>query len=82
MVILCGSLVTLMSAQVLNYESPLHGRRTAQIHMRPLPFRFYGDFFENKNRRELVEFYSVTGGRAEIHRAVRRRVGCVSRYQP
>lgn len=62
MVILCGSLVTLMSAQVLDYESPLYGRRTAQIHMRPLPFRFYGDFFEGKSRRELVEFYSVTGG--------------------
>lgn len=62
MVILCGSLVTLMSAQVLDYESPLYGRRTAQIHMRPLPFRFYGDFFEGKSHRELIEFYSVTGG--------------------
>lgn len=62
MVILCSSLVTLMSAQVLDYESPLYGRRTAQIRMRPLPFRFYGDFFEGKDRRELVEFYSVTGG--------------------
>lgn len=48
MVILCGSLVTLTSAQVLDYESPLYGRRTAQIHVRPLPFRFYGDFFRRE----------------------------------
>lgn len=84
MVILCGSLVTLMGAQVLDYESPLYGRRTAQIHLRPLPFRFYGDFFEGKSRRELVEFYSVTGGvpkyielfedESDVYRAISRNV--------
>ena len=84
MVILCGSLVTLMSTQVLDYESPLYGRRTAQIHLRPLPFRFYGDFFEDKSRRELVEFYSVTGGvskyielfedESDVYRAINRNV--------
>lgn len=62
MVILCGSLTTLMTQQVLAYDSPLYGRRTAQIHMRPIPFPVYRDFFPEKSPRELVEFYSVTGG--------------------
>lgn len=63
MVILCGSLVSLMESQVLSYGSPLYGRRTAQIRMKQIPFRFYGDFFaEGVGYRELIERYSVTGG--------------------
>ena len=63
MVILCGSLVSLMESQVLSYSSPLYGRRTAQIRMKQIPFRFYSDFFAQGTRyRDLVERYSVTGG--------------------
>ena len=63
MVILCGSLVSLMESQVLSYGSPLYGRRTAQIRMKQIPFRFYGGFFSGGlDRRTLVELYSVTGG--------------------
>lgn len=62
MVILCGSLISMMESQTLAYGSPLYGRRTAQIHLRQIPFRYYHDFFPNKNRRELIEMYSITGG--------------------
>ena len=63
MVILCGSLISLMESQVLSYNSPLYGRRTAQVRMKQIPFRFYRDFFTKEiGRRELVELYSVTGG--------------------
>ncbi|MEE0635849.1 AAA family ATPase [Adlercreutzia sp.] len=63
MVILCGSLISLMESQVLSYSSPLYGRRTAQVRMKQIPFRFYRDFFSKEiGRRELVELYSVTGG--------------------
>ncbi len=62
MVILCGSLVHMMESQTLAYSSPLYGRRTAQIRLRQIPFRYYGDFFPNKTGNELVEMYSVTGG--------------------
>ena len=41
MVILCGSLVSMMVSQPLHYGSPLYGRRTAQIRLRPIPFRYY-----------------------------------------
>lgn len=63
MVILCGSLVSLMESQVLSYSSPLYGRRTAQIHMRQIPYRHYKEFFpRNTAERDLVQLYSVTGG--------------------
>ncbi len=62
MVVLCGSLITMMVGQTLSYQSPLYGRRTAQLRMGQIPFSYYGDFFEGVSERKLVELYSVTGG--------------------
>lgn len=62
MVILCGSLITMMESQALHYSSPLYGRRTAQIKLKQIPFRYYQDFFPDLSRREQVLRYSVTGG--------------------
>lgn len=62
MVILCGSLISMMYSEVLSYDSPLYGRRTAQIKLQPISFEYYKEFFKNKSKRELIEFYSITGG--------------------
>ena len=62
MVILCGSLISIMYSEVLSYDSPLYGRRTAQIKLQPISFEYYKEFFEDISERELVEFYSITGG--------------------
>ncbi len=62
MVILCGSLISMMESQTLAYDSPLYGRRTAQIKLKQIPFSYYHEFFPNKSRCELIEMYSVTGG--------------------
>lgn len=62
MVILCGSLISMMASQTLTYNSPLYGRRTAQICLKQIPFRYYKDFFPNKTEKECIEMYSVTGG--------------------
>ena len=62
MVILCGSLISMMYSEVLSYDSPLYGRRTAQIKLQPINFEYYKEFFDNKSKRELIEFYSITGG--------------------
>jgi len=51
MVILCGSLVSMMESQTLSYGSPLYGRRTAQIRLKQIPFQYYHEFFPNKSRR-------------------------------
>ncbi len=62
MVILCGSLISMMESQTLTYSSPLYGRRTGQIKMKQISFSRYGEFFEDKTTNELIEFYAVTGG--------------------
>ena len=63
MVILCGSLVSMMMSQTLNYDSPLYGRRTAQIKLRPIKFNHYHEFFDDApSEKELIQRYSITGG--------------------
>jgi len=62
MLILCGSLITMMKEQTLEYSSPLYGRRTAQIRLKQIPFSYYKDFFPNRTTKELIEMYAVTGG--------------------
>lgn len=62
MLILCGSLVTLMKQQTLDYSSPLYGRRTAQIKLKQIRFPYYKDFYNNMTDEELIPFYAVTGG--------------------
>lgn len=62
MVILCGSLISMMYSEVLSYDSPLYGRRSAQIKLQPISFEYYKEFFDNKSKKELIEFYSITGG--------------------
>lgn len=62
MVILCGSLISMMTTQVLSYSSPLYGRRTAQIRLSPLKFTDIMKSNSGKSFEQLVEVYSVTGG--------------------
>jgi len=62
MVILCGSQISLMESQTLNYGSPLYGRRTGQLMLKQIPFKHYREFFPKKSHRELIEYFAITGG--------------------
>ena len=62
MLILCGSSMSYMEDKVLAYKSPLYGRRTAQIKLQPIKFKYYDRFFKNKSTQDLIELYSITGG--------------------
>lgn len=62
MVILCGSLITMMESQTLSYNSPLYGRRTGQIKLQQISFEHYREFYPKMKKKELIEYYSVTGG--------------------
>ena len=61
MLILCGSLIGMMRKHALSYESPLYGRRTAQIRLTPLTF---ADVHTAQPQpfEKAVEQYAVTGG--------------------
>ncbi len=62
MVILCGSLISMMEEQTLNYSSPLYGRRTGQIKLKQIKFKYYNKFFVKKEYSELIKYYAITGG--------------------
>ena len=60
--ILCGSSLGMMYKEVLTYKAPLYGRRTGQIHLKPLNFRDAAKFFHRKSLEEIIKIYSVCGG--------------------
>lgn len=62
MVVLCGSLISMMESQTLHYESPLYGRRTSQIKLQQIPFSYYHEFYPKKKRYDLICLYAITGG--------------------
>lgn len=61
MLVLCGSLIGMMQKHALSYDSPLYGRRTAQMRLTPLPFT---DVYAEQELpfEQAVEQYAVTGG--------------------
>lgn len=61
MLILSGSLIGMMQKHALSYDSPLYGRRTAQMRLAPLPFT---DIYavQKMSFEKAVEQYAVTGG--------------------
>lgn len=61
MLILCGSLIGMMQKYALSYDSPLYGRRSAQIRLLPLSFpEVYAH--QQLSFEAAVEQYAVTGG--------------------
>jgi len=60
-----GSLVGMMIRDVLNYDSPLYGRRTSQIHLKAFDFKHASMFLKNFKIEERVLLYSITGGVAK-----------------
>ncbi len=60
MLLLCGSLVGLMKESVLSHSSPLYGRRSGQIHLKPLPPHTLNEVI--KNEEKTVQLYSILGG--------------------
>lgn len=60
--ILCGSSMSFMEYQVLGYESPLYGRRTAQFKIEALHYREVAAFHPTLTPEQLSVIYGITGG--------------------
>ena len=60
--ILSGSSVSMMESEALLYKSPLYGRRTGQILLKPLSFKESWQFFPNKTFEEFLSIFTVAGG--------------------
>lgn len=61
-VILCGSSMSFMEYQVLGYESPLYGRRTAQFKIEALNYKETAVFNPDLSEEENALIYGITGG--------------------
>jgi uncharacterized protein len=62
MLILCGSYVGFMEREVLGKKSPLFGRRTAQIFLKPFHFREAAAFHPHWSHTEHAKVYFLCGG--------------------
>lgn len=62
MLILCGSSLSFMENQVLGYQSPLYGRRTAQMKISPFTFAECCKYYKKFDKQEMALAYGVTGG--------------------
>ncbi len=63
--IVSGSLVGMMVRELLNYDSPLYGRRTSQILLKAFDFKNASKFLKNFGIEEKVVLYSIIGGVAK-----------------
>lgn len=61
-IILCGSSMSFMEKQVLGYQSPLYGRRTAQFHIKPFNFYEVASYYKNFSPADIAAVYGITGG--------------------
>lgn len=62
MLVICGSLISMMFRYALSYNAPLFGRRTAQLHLHPFRYEHVYPFLKEKNQVEKLEFYGLCGG--------------------
>jgi len=60
--ILCGSSMSFMETQVLGYQSPLYGRRTAQFKINPFDFFESRKYFKKFSNIDMATIYGIVGG--------------------
>lgn len=59
--ILCGSALSMMQSEVLNYSAPLYGRRTSQFHIQSVKFEHIKEFLPHLGKLEQMQVYSSFG---------------------
>jgi len=62
MLVLCGSYIGMMETEVLGYQAPLYGRRTASTLLRPLDLPSSSLFFQHYSSEEQFLAWAVLGG--------------------
>ncbi|MFW6142395.1 MAG: ATP-binding protein [Candidatus Saliniplasma sp.] len=60
--ILIGSSISIMENEILDYKSPLFGRRTKQMEIKAIPIQSYKEFLPSYSLQDLVRVYGVCGG--------------------
>lgn len=60
--IILGSSISMMESKVLSYRSPLYGRKTGQIKLKPLKFSQMRKFFPKASAKEAIEIFGFADG--------------------
>ncbi len=63
--IICGSAISFMENEILSEKSPLFGRRTNQIFLKPFDYLDSAEFVPKYSYEEKAIVYGVTGGVAK-----------------
>jgi len=66
--VLCGSYMGFMEREVLGKKSPLYGRRTGQILLRPFDYLEAGEFHPNYSVTDKARAYFLCGGVPLYHK--------------
>ena len=61
-IVLCGSYMGFMEKEVLGAKSPLFGRRTGQLHMKPFNYKTSIKFMDGFSAQEKIMLYGAFGG--------------------
>jgi hypothetical protein len=62
LLVLCGSYIGLMEREVLGYQAPLYGRRSASLLLRPLDLRAAHAFLPRYSPVDAIAAWAVLGG--------------------
>ena len=60
--VLCGSYMGFMEKEVLGSKSPLFGRRTGQLHMKPFNYQTSMQFLDGFSNEDKLKLYGAFGG--------------------
>lgn len=62
MLVLCGSYIGIMETEVLGYQAPLYGRRTASALLHPMDLVSSAMFYPNYSAEEKFLTWAIVGG--------------------
>ena len=71
-IVLCGSYMGFMEKEVLGSKSPLFGRRTSQLHLKPFSYLTSLAFLDGFTSEEKLTLYGAVGGTALYLERIRR----------
>ncbi|EAK0830890.1 ATP-binding protein [Campylobacter fetus] len=61
MLIICGSVISMMHSLALDYQAPLYGRRTVNFHIKPLKFKHIKEFLPSLSKLDQILIYTSFG---------------------
>ncbi len=59
--ILSGSVISMMHSEILDYTAPLYGRRTTNIHLKQLAFKYIKDFLPSVTKEDEMNIFASFG---------------------